>query len=157
MFPRCPPLAYAGVGEKITHGSLDLAPQWWSQNAVAEREIHSLEVMEEAILKRTKPNFGHRIQIAERLRAAKPKRAELTALMHGLCEIAPLHSQSVHRCLASLLGLSSDLDCEINEGRDSNKHRCQLPNCRKHFPVHRMILATPANYHWPNLRKLSRR
>src|SRR5262249_16824423 len=136
MFPRLPPLAYARVGKKITHGSLDLAPQRWSEDAVAEREIHPLEVMEEAILKRAKSKFGRSIQIAERLYAAKVKRAELTAFMQGPREIAPLGSQSVHRRLASLLSLISDLDCEINERRDSDKHRCQLPNCGKHFPVH---------------------
>ena len=120
----------------VTHDSIDLAPQWWSEHAVAEGEIQSLEVMKEAILKRAKPKFGRPIQIAERLHAAKVKLTELNAVMHGFCEIAPLPHQSVHRCLASLLGLFSDLDREIDERRDSDKHRCQLPNCRKHFPVH---------------------
>ena len=89
MFPRCPPLAYAGVGKKITHGSLDLAPQWWSEDAVAEGEIQSLEVMKEAIVKGAKPKLRRSIQIPERLRAAKGKRTELRAVMHGFCEIAP--------------------------------------------------------------------
>jgi len=50
-----------------------------------------------------------------------------------LCEIAPMHSQSVHRRLAALLGLFSDLDPKINERRNSDKHRYQLPDCRKHY------------------------
>ena len=129
----------AGVGKKITHGSLDLAPQWWTEDAVAEGEIQSLEVVKEAIVKRAKPKLRRSSQIPERLHAAKAKLTELRAVMHGSCEIAPLRSQSVHRCLASLLGLFSDLDREINERRNPDKHRCQLPNCRKHFPVHAIV------------------
>src|SRR5262249_49501698 len=136
MFPPCPPLAYAGVSKKITHGSLDLTPHWRTKNSIAEREVHSLEVMKEAILKRAKSKFGQPIQIVERMHAAKVQLTELNAVMHGFCEIAPTRRQSVHRCLAALPGLFPDLDREINERRDSDKRRCQLPKSRKHLPVH---------------------
>ena len=72
----------------------------------------------------------------ERLHAAKKNRAELLAIVQGACQIAPLRSKSVYRRLATLLGLLSNLDREINKGRDSDEHRRQLPNRCEHFPVH---------------------
>ena len=61
---------------------------------------------------------------------------ELRAIVQSACQIAPLRSENIHRRLSSFLRLFSDLDSEINEGRDPDKHRRQLPERCKYFPVH---------------------
>src|SRR5436309_15085215 len=137
MSSLSPPLFYAGIGNKIAQRPLDLAPCRCREYAVAMGEIHCFEVVEETVEERTEPEFRDRIEIGERLYAAKKNCAELGAIVQSTCQIAPLHGESVHRRLSSFLRLFSDLDSEINEGRDPNKHRRQLPKRCEHFPVHR--------------------
>src|SRR6266436_7207689 len=103
------------------------------------REIHSFEVVQETVEKRAEPEFRYRIEIGERLYAAKKNCAELRAIVQSACQIAPLHSENIDRRLSSFLGLFSDLDREINEGRDPNKHRRQLADRCQHFPVHGVV------------------
>jgi len=40
----------------------------------------------------------------------------------------------------SFPSLRPDLDSQINNGRDSNQHGSQLPDCRKLFPIHKTFL-----------------
>src|SRR6266436_3890199 len=108
------------------------------------REIHSFEVVQETVEKRAEPEFRDRIEIGERLYAAKKNCAELRAIVQSACQIAPLRSENIHRRLSSFLRLFSDLDSEINEGRDPNKHRRQLPERCKYFPVHRRNIISSA-------------
>jgi hypothetical protein len=86
-------------------------------------EIHSFEVVYETVEEGAKPELRHGIEIGERLYAAKKNCAKLGTLVQGACQIAPLHSESVHCRLTAFLSLFSDLDSEINKGRDSNKYR----------------------------------
>src|SRR6266699_1493682 len=53
------------------------------------------------------------------------------------------------------MGLRSDLNGQINKRRDSDEHRSQLPNCRKHFPLHRsfFVLASDKVSHGSGRRK----
>src|SRR6266404_193319 len=99
-------------------------------------EIHSFEVVQETVEKRAEPEFRDRIEIGERLDAAKKNCTELGAIVQSACQITPLRSKNIDRRLAAFLGLLSDLDREINERRNSNKHRRQLPDGCEHFPVH---------------------
>src|SRR6266700_1373681 len=100
------------------------------------REIHSLENIYETIEKRTKSKFGYRIEIGERVHAAKKNCCGLGVVVQGLGQISPLHSESVDRRLPAFFCLLSDLNGEINKRRDSDKHGRQLPDRCKHFPVH---------------------
>ncbi len=61
------------------------------------REIHSLEDIYEAIEERTKPKFGYRVEIGQRMHAAKKNCGGLGVIVQGLGQIAPLHSESVDR------------------------------------------------------------
>ena len=72
----------------------------------------------------------------ERLHAAKKNCAELRALVQGACQIAPLRRESIDSRLPAFLGLLSNLNREINKGRNSDEHRRQLPDRCEHFPVH---------------------
>jgi hypothetical protein len=56
--------------------------------------------------------------------------------VQGACQIAPLRSKNIYGRLATLLGLFSNLDREINKGRDSDEDGGQLPDGCEHFPVH---------------------
>ena len=85
---------------------------------------------------RAEPEFRDRIEIGERLCATKKNCAELGAIVQSACQIAPLDGESVHCRLSAFLGLFSDLDSEINKGRDPDKHGRQLPKRCEHFPVH---------------------
>src|SRR4030095_7200031 len=103
------------------------------------REKHRLEIFEEAIEERAKPELRYRIEIGKRLHAAKINRAELGVVVKRPGEIAPLNGESVYHRLVAFLGLSPDLQGEINQGRDSNNHSRQLPDRRHHFPVHMLL------------------
>src|SRR6476620_2970917 len=59
MFSGFPPLLQSWVGDEIAHCPLDLAPQGRTEHAVAIREIHCLEIFEEAIEERAESDFGH--------------------------------------------------------------------------------------------------
>src|SRR5437763_6607948 len=104
------------------------------------REIHRLEIFEEAIKKRAKPELRYCIEIIERLHAAEIDRAELAVVVKRPGEIAPLDRERIHGRLVPLFGLSPDLQREINQRRDSNNHSSQLTDRSHHFPVH-MLLA----------------
>jgi hypothetical protein len=99
-------------------------------------EVHCFEVIQEGVHERAEPEFRDRIEIGERLDAAKKNCTELGAIVQGACQIAPLRSENIHCRLSSFLRLFSDLDSEINKGRDPNKHRRQLPKRCEHFPFH---------------------
>src|ERR1700730_4641145 len=137
MSALLPPLLYAGIGNEIAQRPLDLAPCRCREYAVQMGEIHCFEVVEETVEERAEPEFRDRIEIGERLYAAKKNFAELGTIVQGACQIPPLHRENVDRRLSSFLRLFSDLDSEINEGRDSDEHRRQLPDRRKHFPIHK--------------------
>jgi len=136
MFPRFPPLLYAGVGNEIAQRPIDLAPCRCREYAVQIGEIHCFEVVEETVEERAEPEFRDRIEIGERLDAAQKNCAELGAVVQGTCQIAPLRSENIDRRLPAFFCLLSNLDGEINKGRDSDEHRRQLPDCCEHFPVH---------------------
>src|SRR5205823_14006997 len=136
MSSLSPPLLYAGIGNKIAQRPLDLAPCRCREYAVAMGEIHCFEVVEETVEERAEPEFRDRIEIGERLCATKKNCAELGAIVQSACQIAPLDGESVHCRLSAFLGLFSDLDSEINKGRDPDKHGRQLPKRCEHFPVH---------------------
>src|SRR6266700_1622276 len=137
MSSLSPPLLYAGIGNKIAQRPLDLAPCRCREYAVAMGEIHCFKVVEETVEERAEPEFRDRIEIGERLYASKKNCAELRAIVQSACQIAPLRSENIDRRLAAFLGLRSNLDRQINKRRDSDKHRCQLPHCCQHFPVHK--------------------
>src|SRR6266404_5412206 len=140
MSPLLPPLLYAGIGNQIAQRPLHLTPCRCREYAVQMGEIHCFEVVEETVEERAEPEFRDRIEIGERLYAAKKNGAELGTIVQRACQIAPLHGESVHRRLSSFLRLFSDLDSEINEGRNADKHRRELPDRCKHFPVHNCSL-----------------
>src|ERR1700720_2068829 len=103
MLARLPPLRHAWVGEQVTHRPLNLIPRRSAEYITDSREIHPLEVLEETSKERAEPDFGHRVELVERLQAAKINRAELRAIVKGLHELTPLTCQSVYRSVASLL------------------------------------------------------
>src|SRR5437870_9000969 len=103
------------------------------------REIHSLEDIYETIEEGAKPEFGYGIEIVERVHAAKKNCCGLSVVVEGLCQIPPLHRESVDGRLPAFFCLLSDLSGEINKRRDSDEHRRQLPDRRKHFPVHGVV------------------
>src|SRR6266480_5938515 len=119
MSSLSPPLLYAGIGNEIAQRPLDLAPCRCREYAVAMGEIHCFEVVDETIEERAEPEFRHRIEIGERLDAAKKNCAELGAIVQSACQIAPLHSENIDRRLAAFLGLLSNLDREVNKRRNS--------------------------------------
>src|SRR6266852_2466832 len=127
MFSLLPPLLYAGVDNQIAQRPLHFGPRRCHEYAVAMSEVHCFEVIQEGVEERAEPEFRDRIEIGERLDSAKKNCTELGAVVQRLCEIAPLHSENIDRRLSSFLGLFSDLDREINKGRDSDEHRQQLP------------------------------
>ena len=61
------------------------------------REIHSLEDIYEAIEEGAKPKFRYGVEVGERVHAAKKNCCGLGVVVQGLCQIAPLHSESVDR------------------------------------------------------------
>ena len=122
MPARFPPLLEAGISEQICHGSLDLAPQLVRQNSILMREIHRLEIFEETIEEGAEPNSRNRIQVFERLQTAEINLAELSAVVEGFGQVAPLHSERIHRREPAFLRLLADLSREINKGRDSDQH-----------------------------------
>src|SRR5262245_29576829 len=136
MSAHMPPLLDARTGDQIAHRSLNLAPRRSGEDAVAMREIHRFEVVHESIKKRAESELRDRIEIGERLGAAKKNVAELGAIVQRICHIAPLDSECVYRRMAPFLRLISDLDSQINQRRNSNHHSGQLANGREHFPVH---------------------
>src|SRR5213592_3289179 len=103
------------------------------------REKHRLEILEESIEERAKPQLRYRVEIGKGLHAAKIDRAELCVVVKRPGEITPLNGESVYHRLVAFLGLSSDLQSEINQGRDSNNHSSQLPDRCEHFPVHLLL------------------
>ena len=103
-------------------------------------EKHSLEIFEETIEERAKPELRYCIEIIERLHAAEIDRAEIGVVVKRPCEIAPLNGESVYYRLVAFLGLSPNLQGEINQGRNSNNYTSQLTDRGHHFPVH-MLLA----------------
>src|SRR5215475_9519862 len=109
MSSRLPPLLDAWIGNHVTHRSLNLTPQRRIEHAVAMREKHCLEILEEAIEEGTKPKFGYGIQILERLNTAQIDGAELAVVVKRLGKIAPLNSESVYHRLVTFLGLSPNL------------------------------------------------
>src|SRR3981081_1493687 len=123
MSPVLPQLLYTGISNQVVHRPFDRAPRRSGEDALAMREIHSLEDIDEAIEERAKPKFGYGVEIGERLQPGKKNCCGLRLTVEGLCQIAPLLSESVDCRLPAFLGLFSDLDSEINERRDSNKHR----------------------------------
>src|SRR5438132_8423196 len=120
MLPGFPPLARAWIGKQVFHGPLDFLPQRSAENAVAPVEIHPFEILEEASQESAQPDFGHRVQFTEGLEAAKINGAELRAVAKRLHQLAPLSRESVYGGVASFPGLLSDLNCEVNEGRNSD-------------------------------------
>src|SRR5437773_1731712 len=99
-------------------------------------EIHRFEVVEETVEERAEPEFRDRVEIGERLYAAKKNCAELGAIVQSACQIAPLHSESVYRRVAAFVGLLSDLDRQVNKRWNPDAHGGQLPDGCEHFPVH---------------------
>src|SRR6266568_2628003 len=77
--------------------------------------IHCFEVVEESVAERAEPEFRDRIEIGERLYAAKKNCAELGALLQSACQIAPLRSENIDSRLKAFIRLFSDLDREINK------------------------------------------
>src|SRR5439155_20012047 len=94
------------------------------------------EVVEKSVEEGAEPEFRDGIEIGERLYASKKNCAELRAIVQSACQIAPLRSENIHCRLAAFLGLLSNLDRQVNERRDSDKHSRQLPDGCEHFPVH---------------------
>ena len=103
------------------------------------REKHRLEILEEPIEERAKPQLRYRVEIGKGLHAAKIDRAELGAIVKRPGEIPPLNGESVYHRLVAFLGLSPNLQREINQGRDSNNDSSQLPDRRQHLPVHMLL------------------
>src|SRR5437016_14638546 len=97
------------------------------------RKIHSLEDIDQTIEERAKPKFGYRVEVGERLHAAKKNCCGLSVVVQSLCQIPPLHRESVDCRLPAFFCLLSDLSGEINESRDSDKHVRQLPDRRQHY------------------------
>ena len=136
MSPRVPPVLHTVIGNEITHCPLNLVPGGSHQCAVRMGKIHSFEDIYQAVKKGAEPELRDRIEIGERLYAAKKNCAELLAIVQSARQIAPLRRESVDSRLPAFLGLLSNLKREVNKGRDSDKHRRQLPNRCEHFPVH---------------------
>ncbi len=128
VLSRLPPLLHAVIRQEVAHGSVNLTPQLWSKNTFAPGVIHSLEVLEESVLKCAKSKFRNSVQIVEAVHAAKKKRRKLRVFVQRPCQIAPLLRQSIHCRLATLPVLLAQLDCKVNDGRNSDKNRSQLPN-----------------------------
>src|SRR5256884_5274949 len=97
MLSRFPPLLNARISNQIAHRPLDRAPRRSRQDALAMREIHSLEDIDEAIEEGAKPKFGYGVEVGERVHAAKKNCCGLSVIVQGLCQIPPLHSESVDR------------------------------------------------------------
>ena len=55
------------------------------------RVIHSLEVLEETVLKRAEAELGHGIEIMERLDTAQIKRRKFRVFVQRLGQLTPLH------------------------------------------------------------------
>src|SRR5206468_1864137 len=106
----------------------NFTPQLRTKYAFAAGVIHSFEVFEETILERAKSELGDGIEIVERVHATKKKRSELRVLVQRLGQIAPLNRKSIHRRLAALPRLLTNLDREVNERRNSDTDRSQLPD-----------------------------
>src|SRR6266700_1589935 len=136
MSSLSPPLLYAGIGNKIAQRPLDLAPCRCREYAVAMGEIHCFKVVEETVEERAEPEFRDRIEIGERLDAAKKNCAELRAIVQSACQIAPLDGESIDCRLPAFSGLLSNLKRKVNKGWNSDEHRRQLPERCQHFPVH---------------------
>src|SRR4030095_5933449 len=102
-------------------------------------EKHRLEIFEEPIKERAKPQLRYCVEIGKRLHAAKIDRAELGVIVKRPGEIAPLNGESVYHRLVPFLGLGPNLQREINQGRNSNNDSSQLPDRRQHFPIHMLL------------------
>src|SRR5437762_3016614 len=100
------------------------------------REIHSLEDIDETIEEGAEPEFSHRIEIGERLQAAKKNCGGLGIVVQGSGQIAPLLSESMDGRLPAFFCLLPNLDCQVNERRNSDEHRGQLADCCQHLPIH---------------------
>src|SRR4030095_15833751 len=103
------------------------------------REIHRLKIFEEAIEEGAKPELGNSVEVVERLHPAQINRTKVGIIMKRPGEIAPLNGESVYHRLVSFLGLSPNLQREINQRRDSNNDSSQLPDRRQHFPIHILL------------------
>src|SRR5207245_11554645 len=119
------------------------------KDALAMREVHSLEDIDETIEEGTKSKFGNGVEIGERLHSAKEDCCGLSVVVQGRCQISPLHSESVDRRLPAFFCLLSDLNGELNKRRDSDEHRRQLPDRCQHFPVHRRTIISWSSFRRP--------
>ena len=99
-------------------------------------KIHCFEVVQETIEEPAEPEFRDRIEIGERLDAAKKNCAELRAIVQSACQIAALDGESIDCRLPAFSGLLSNLKRKVNKGWNSDEHRRQLPERCQHFPVH---------------------
>src|SRR3981081_4234110 len=97
MSPVLPQLLYTGISNQVVHRPFDRAPRRSGEDALAMREIHSLEDIDETIEERTKPKFGYGVEIGERLHSAKKDCCGLSVVVQGRCQIAPLLRESVDR------------------------------------------------------------
>src|SRR2546428_10367017 len=122
MPPRLPPLLHAWIGNQIAHSPLNLAPCRGREQAVAMGEIHCFEVVHEQVEESAKPELRDRIEIGKTLYAAKKNCAQLGTIEQSVCQLAPLHGQSINGRLSSFPGLLADLHGQVNERRDSDKH-----------------------------------
>src|SRR5260370_5622333 len=105
-------------------------------------KVRCVKGIQEGFEERDVPELRHRIEIGERLHAAKKNCAKLGAIVQGACQISPLRSENIDRRLAAFLGLRSNLDRQVNKRRNSDEHRRQLPNCREHFPLDKRNIIT---------------
>ena len=85
---------------------------------------------------RAEPEFRDRIEIGERLHAPQKNCAELSVIVQSAGQIAPLHSKGVYRGVATLPGLLSDLNRQVNKRWNPDAHGGQLSDGCEHFPVH---------------------
>src|SRR6266566_3242683 len=109
MSASFPPLLHAGISNQIAHRPLDRPPRRSRQDALAMREIHSLEDVDKAIEERAKSEFGDRVEIGERAHTTKKNCCGLRVVVQRPCEISPLNSESMDRRLPAFFGLLSDL------------------------------------------------
>src|SRR5205823_639575 len=93
----------------------------------------------ETILEGAKSELGDGIEVVKRVHATKKQCSKLRVLVQRLGQIAPLNRESIHRRLAAFSGLLADLDREVNERRNSDTDRSQLPDGCEHLPVHMLL------------------
>src|SRR6266699_517046 len=84
MSPGFPPLLNTRISNQIAHRPLDRAPRRFCQDALAMREIHSLEDIDETIEERAESEFGDSIEIGERAHPAKKNCCGLRVIVQGI-------------------------------------------------------------------------